>query len=530
MKMFIPLTKVDAVKREVYGVATQEIRDRIGEVMDYATSKPEFMNWSKDVFESSRGQSLGNVRAMHSNIAAGKLTKLDFNDEDKAVEVCAKIVDDNEWKKVQEGIYTGFSVGGGYGKVWLDPQGLKRYTALPSEISLVDMPCVQTATFQLIKMDGSVELKKFKEGKAVELDKVLQSEFQKAVKNGDLKKAFSFEEITNRLRGALGGEIKTPFDCGYFWIRETFTDKVIIEGNLDGDGDMDLLAVDYTIDENGVITLGGVQAVKPGDYIPAIDEDNPSTLNGLPLKKRDFTKKDGPADEKDQPADEAAKGNKMKKANAYDDYKRRGGSDLDEGQGQDDFLTEDDLESDVEDEIDSYGKMKKADDKGKVGPVDAPDMNEKLAKGVSNQARKASDNAIAKSDRAETIDDHAKAAELHKEAANKWDEVSKATPEGSTHKNFAEFHKDFHNKAADHHEAMAKTAPVDELKKSLTKGAKFELSKLSELHHAIAEFGGACKCDKCTGMAKGDTVEDTAITPDVLTVPAETKEIGRAHV
>ena len=525
MKMFIPLTKVDAVKREVYGVATQEVRDRTGEVMDYNSSKPEFQRWSREVYENSNGQSLGNVRAMHSNIAVGKLTKLDFNDEDRAVEVCAKIVDDNEWEKVEQGVYTGFSVGGGYGKTWFDPQGFKRYTALPSEISLVDMPCVQTATFQLVKMDGSVELKKFKEGTAVKLDSVVQAAFQKAIKSGDLQKAFSFEEIKNRLRGALNGEIKTPFDCGYFYIRETFADKVIIEGDLDGDGDEDLLAVDYTMDEAGVITLGSIQAVKTGDYVPATDEDNPSTLNGLPLKKRGapLAKKDEAVVAEDKPADEVEKCGKMEKANAYDDYKRRGGSDLDEGRGQEDFLTEDDLDTEIDDEIDSYGKMKKDfSDKGKVDPVAAPDMAEKLVKGVSNSARKASDNAITKSDKAETIDDHSKAADAHREAASKWDEVSKATPDGSTTKHFADNHKEFHEKAADHHDSMAKTAPVEELKKSLAKGGKFELSKLSELHHAIGEFGGACKCDKCSGLYKGDEVPDGK--PEIVTSPAESKE------
>ena len=38
--MFIPLTKVDAETRTVYGIATAEKEDRSGEICDYASTKP----------------------------------------------------------------------------------------------------------------------------------------------------------------------------------------------------------------------------------------------------------------------------------------------------------------------------------------------------------------------------------------------------------------------------------------------------------------------------------------------------------
>ncbi len=132
-----------------------------GEIFDYDSSKPYFEQWSAEALAASRGKSLGAVRAMHAPIAAGKLTDIAFDDDAKRVTVVAKIVDDDEWRKVQEGVYTGFSQGGRYVKRWPDPEtGLTRYTAEPHEISLVDLPCLPDATFDVVK-NGVVEKRGF---------------------------------------------------------------------------------------------------------------------------------------------------------------------------------------------------------------------------------------------------------------------------------------------------------------------------------------------------------------------------------
>lgn len=160
--IFVQLNKVDAEKRLVFGRAAQEHPDHAKEIMDYATSKPNFEKWSNMAKDATGGASVGNVRAMHGKVAAGKLTELVFNDDEMAIDVCAKIVDDNEWKKVLEGVYTGFSIGGSYAKRW-DDGDLVRYTADPSEISLVDRPCIGTATFFSVqKADGVVDKVEFK--------------------------------------------------------------------------------------------------------------------------------------------------------------------------------------------------------------------------------------------------------------------------------------------------------------------------------------------------------------------------------
>jgi hypothetical protein len=163
--VFMPLTKVDEEQRLVYGRITQEELDKSGEVMDYDTSKPFFEKWSQNIEEASGGLSKGNVRVMHQAQVAGKLTDIQFNDDEKAIDVCSKIVDDNEWQKVLEGCYTGFSVGGKYAKRWNVKEGdktIKKYTADPSEVSIVDNPCVTSATFMLTKADGTEQEIMFK--------------------------------------------------------------------------------------------------------------------------------------------------------------------------------------------------------------------------------------------------------------------------------------------------------------------------------------------------------------------------------
>ena len=161
LKLFVPIAKVDAAQRIVYGTAVDETPDRTKEVFDYETSKPLFQAWSSEFEKLTDGKSLGNVRSMHGAVAAGKLNQIGFDDARKAIDVAAKIVDDAEWQKVQEGVYTGFSIGGKYAKKWRDGE-LTRYTAQPSEVSIVDYPCVPSATFSMIKADGTTELRKFK--------------------------------------------------------------------------------------------------------------------------------------------------------------------------------------------------------------------------------------------------------------------------------------------------------------------------------------------------------------------------------
>ena len=163
--LFIPLRKADAAQRLIYGSATAELPDRAGEICDYASTKPFYEQWSADFAKASGGKSFGNLRSMHGKVAAGKISAISFNDTEKRIEIAAKIVDDEEWRKIEEGVYTGFSQGGAYVKRWADPDHpeFTRYTASPSEISLVDLPCLPEASFELVKADGACQKRGFAE-------------------------------------------------------------------------------------------------------------------------------------------------------------------------------------------------------------------------------------------------------------------------------------------------------------------------------------------------------------------------------
>jgi hypothetical protein len=181
--MFLPITKVDEERHEIWGWGALEQPDAVDEIMDYNSSKPYFMDWSSAAQKRSGGRSLGNLRAMHQTRVAGKL--IDFRPDDKTLGffVGAKIVDDGEWQKVKEGVYTGFSIGGSYVKRWPDGThpGLIRYTAKPSELSIVDAPCIPGATFQLTKADGVQQVEFQPGGGGLALTWEPEEELEKAI-------------------------------------------------------------------------------------------------------------------------------------------------------------------------------------------------------------------------------------------------------------------------------------------------------------------------------------------------------------
>jgi hypothetical protein len=164
---FIPLAKADAAQRLVYG-SIDETLDHAGEVMDYATAKPAFAEWSANMSKASGGKNLGNIRGQHDlKKAAGRLTSIDFDDTAKRISFCAHIVDDQDWAKVEAGVYTGFSPGGSYAKRWKDGAAY-RYTPKVGELSIVDCPCIPSGTFTMVKADGGEAEVEFVMDKAYE--------------------------------------------------------------------------------------------------------------------------------------------------------------------------------------------------------------------------------------------------------------------------------------------------------------------------------------------------------------------------
>lgn len=163
MDIFAQLKKFDETTGYFEAIAADETPDLSGERFDYSKSKPHFEEWSATIAKATDGKSLGNVRAMHGKVAAGKLTQINFDDTAKAIKVAGLVIDPAERMKMAQGVYTGLSIGGQYGKKWVDPQvaTLTRYEAIPSEVSIVDYPCNQNAFFTVTKDGSGEEMRKF---------------------------------------------------------------------------------------------------------------------------------------------------------------------------------------------------------------------------------------------------------------------------------------------------------------------------------------------------------------------------------
>lgn len=147
----------------VRGRMTAEELDKSNEILDYAKSKPQIEKWRDETLAASGGKSLGNIRAMHGKVAAGIATNIYFDDANKAVDLESHIVDLQEAKKCVAGVYTGYSIGGGYAERWPDEaiKGAFRFVPTMVETSLVDKPCVASAVFSYVKADGTTEMRKF---------------------------------------------------------------------------------------------------------------------------------------------------------------------------------------------------------------------------------------------------------------------------------------------------------------------------------------------------------------------------------
>jgi phage head maturation protease/regulator of replication initiation timing len=140
LNFFAEITKYDPDQRMVYGYASTTALDSQGERV------------AKEAIEAALPDYLkfANIREMHTTSAVGvaKETTLD----EKGLYIGAKIVDDNAWKKVKEGVYKGFSIGGKRLSKVDDTITEMKLT----EISLVDRPANPEATFDVFKADDGV--------------------------------------------------------------------------------------------------------------------------------------------------------------------------------------------------------------------------------------------------------------------------------------------------------------------------------------------------------------------------------------
>ena len=159
MRFYWPIAKIDAEQRMVWGYASTEALDDQGE-----TVTREAMAAALDGY-----MRFANIREMHQNSAVGVAKEADV--DDKGLYLGAKIVDDGAWRKVAEGVYKGFSIGGRV--TARDPINRKMITGLAlTEISVVDRPANPETVFDCWKVSA---------GGATESDGDAQAEPHQAV-------------------------------------------------------------------------------------------------------------------------------------------------------------------------------------------------------------------------------------------------------------------------------------------------------------------------------------------------------------
>ncbi len=138
MRFYWPIAKVDAERRMVWGYASTDAEDDQGETITreaLAAALDDYMRFA-------------NIREMHQPSAVGVATEATI--DDKGLYLGAKIVDADAWRKVAEGVYKGFSIGGSV--TARDPADRRLITGLRlTEISVVDRPANPEAVFDCWK-------------------------------------------------------------------------------------------------------------------------------------------------------------------------------------------------------------------------------------------------------------------------------------------------------------------------------------------------------------------------------------------
>jgi hypothetical protein len=180
---FIKLEDVDSGP-VVWGIATLESPDLDREICDYKTAVPVYRTWSEAALarttKAGQEPSLGNVRLQHGLGIGGKVTKIEFDDDNKRIMLGSVPVNDEIYQQLKGGFLTGYSQDGSYayrvcndcGSAMPMQQGANfcptcqksvdvRYRlASLSEVSYVDSPCTGEG-FEYVKSTGETKIVKF---------------------------------------------------------------------------------------------------------------------------------------------------------------------------------------------------------------------------------------------------------------------------------------------------------------------------------------------------------------------------------
>lgn len=135
---FCPIKKIDEEKRLVWGYASTDDVDSVGDVITLGALKdalPDYMSYPA-------------LRYMHQLHAAGSTKEAVV--DDKGLYICAYVSDNDVWRKVKDQTLRGFSVGGNP-KAYEDASKKKITKLELCEISLVDVPCNRKCRVEVFK-------------------------------------------------------------------------------------------------------------------------------------------------------------------------------------------------------------------------------------------------------------------------------------------------------------------------------------------------------------------------------------------
>jgi phage head maturation protease len=174
--LYVAFEKKNEEERTVEGFASTEALDSQGEIVKYTAIEKALPDYMK----------FGNIREMHQPSAVGKTLMAAVDKVKKGLWIKSKIVDDMAWKKVKEGVYNGFSIGGNI----IEKIGNSIEELRLVEISVVDRPANPEALFSVVKFDDS--------GKEVKKEDI-EIEEEKGPKYGNIFTASRVLQLASEL-------------------------------------------------------------------------------------------------------------------------------------------------------------------------------------------------------------------------------------------------------------------------------------------------------------------------------------------
>jgi hypothetical protein len=161
--LFFQLAKAD-FKGEFEGCMTSTALDSDGERPAFAPTVKAVQDWSTSQAQATGNRNFGNIREQHDESRAiGFLTeppRIDY--PARKIWVKGKVVDPVAREKLQEGVFSGLSLGGAYADRQKKADGSTEFVPRVAELSLVDKPSCPDALLTVVRADGSTLQKRFR--------------------------------------------------------------------------------------------------------------------------------------------------------------------------------------------------------------------------------------------------------------------------------------------------------------------------------------------------------------------------------